>query len=57
MKNQKFQADYDRRSIQKLNGIIESQRNEINHVHAGDEQHRRYQQLLHDQLLEQVMLI
>ena len=27
-----FQADYDRRSIQKLNGIIESQRSEINHA-------------------------
>ena len=27
-----FQADYDRRSIQKLNGIIESQPSEINHA-------------------------
>ena len=27
-----FQADYDRRSIQKLNGVIESQRGEINHA-------------------------
>ena len=48
-----FQADYDRRSIQKLNGIIESQPNEINHARAGDEQLRRDQQLLHEQLLEQ----
>ena len=48
-----FQADYDRRSIHKLNGIIESQRSEINHAHAGDEQLRRDQQLLHEQLLEQ----
>ena len=48
-----FQADYDRRSIQKLNGIIESQRMEINHAHAGDEQLRRDQQLLHGQLLAQ----
>ena len=43
-----FQADYDRRSIQKMNGIIESQRSEINHAHAGDEQLRRDQQLLHE---------
>ena len=42
-----FQADYDTRSMQKLNGVIESQRSEINHAHAGDEQHRRDQQLLH----------
>ena len=48
-----FQADYDRRSIQKLNGIIESQRGVINRAHAGDEQLRRYQQLQHEQLLEQ----
>ena len=48
-----FQADYDRRSIQKLNGIIESQRSEIYRAHAGDEQLRRDQQLLHEQLLEQ----
>ena len=48
-----FQADYDRRSIQKLNGIIESQRGEINRALAGDEQLRRDQQLLHEQLMEQ----
>ena len=48
-----FQADYDRRSIQKLNGIIESQRGEIYRAHQGDEQFRRDQQLLHEQLLEQ----
>ena len=48
-----FHADYDRRSIQKLNGIIEFQRSEINHVHSGDKQLRRYQHLLHEQLLEQ----
>ena len=35
-----FQADSDRRSIQKLNGIIESQRSEIDRAHAGDEQLR-----------------
>ena len=48
-----FQADYDRRGIQKLNGITESQRSEINHVHAGNEQLRPDQQLLHEQVLEQ----
>ena len=48
-----FQADYFRSSIQKLNGIIESQRGEINRAHAGDEQLRRDQQLLHEQILEQ----
>ena len=48
-----FQANYDRRSIQKFNGIIESQRSEINHALVGDEKLRRDQQLLHEQLLEQ----
>ena len=48
-----FQADYDRRSIQKLNEVIESQRGEIYRALAGDEQHRRDQQLLLEQLLEQ----
>ena len=48
-----FQADYDRRNIQKLNGVIESQRREINRALAGDEQLRRDQQILHVQLLEQ----
>ena len=48
-----FQADYDRKSIQKLNEVIESQRGEIHRAHQGDEQHRRDQQLLHEQLLEQ----
>ena len=48
-----FQADFDRSSIQELNGIIESQRSEINHARAGDEQLRRDQQLLHEQLSEQ----
>ena len=33
-----FQADYDRRSIQELNGVIESQRGEINRALEGDEQ-------------------
>ena len=49
----KFQADYDRRSIQKLSEVIESQRGEIYRAHQGDEQLRRDQQLLHEELLEQ----
>ena len=48
-----FQADYDRRSIQKLNEVLESQRGEIFRAHQGDEQHRRDRPLLHEQLLEQ----
>ena len=48
-----FQADSDRRKIQELNGIIESQRREIDHALAGDEQLRRDQLLLHEQLSEQ----
>ena len=48
-----FQADSDRRSIQELNGIIESQRREIDHTLACDEQLRRDQQLLHEQLSKQ----
>ena len=48
-----FQADSDWRSIQELNGIIESQRREIDHTLAGDEQLRRDQLLLHEQLSEQ----
>ena len=48
-----FQADYDGRSILKLNGVIESQRSEKNRALAGDEQLRRDQQLLRKQLLEQ----
>ena len=48
-----FQADSDRRSIQELNGITESQRRQIDHALAGDEQLRRDQLLLHEQLSEQ----
>ena len=47
-----FQADYDGRNIQKLNGVIGSQREEINRALSGDEQLRRDPQLLHEQLLE-----
>ena len=48
-----FQADYDRRSIQKLNEMIASQKEEIYRAHQGDERLRRDQQLLHEQLLKQ----
>ena len=48
-----FQADSDRRSTQELNGVIQSQRGETHCALDGDEQLRRDQQLLHEQLLEQ----
>ena len=48
-----FQADSDRRSIQELTGIIESRRREIDHTNASDEQLRRDQLLLQEQLSEQ----
>ena len=48
-----FQADSDKRSIQELSGIIESQRRETDHTLACDEQLRRDQQRLHEQLSEQ----
>ena len=53
IKKHEFQANYDRRSIQKLNEVIVSERGEIYRAHQGDEQHRRDQQLLHAQLLQQ----
>ena len=49
-----FQADSDRRSTQELSGIIESQRREIDHTLACDEQLRRDQQLLHEQLSDKI---
>ena len=36
-----------------MNEVIESQRGEIYRAHQGDEQLRRDQQLLHEQLLQQ----
>ena len=53
IRKHEFQADYDRRSIQKLNETIESQKEEICRAHQGDERSRQDQQLLHEQLLEQ----
>ena len=47
-----FQADYDRRSIQKLNETIESQQDELHRAQA-EERRRRDHQLLHEQLLKQ----
>ena len=44
-----FHADSDRRSIQESNGILESQRREIDHTIAGDEQLQRDQLRLHEQ--------
>ena len=41
------------KNIQELNGIIDSQRKEIDHTVASDEQSRRDQILLHEQLSEQ----
>ena len=47
-----FQADYDRRSFQKLSETIESQQEEL-HSAQEEERRRRDQQLLHEQLLRQ----
>ena len=51
IRKHEFQADYDRRSIQKLNEMIESQKEEICRAHQGNERLRRDQQL-HEQLLK-----
>ena len=48
-----FQAESDRRSIQELTGINDSQRREIDHTTTSDEQFRRDQLLLLEQLSEQ----
>ena len=53
IRKHEFQADYDRRSIQKLNETIESQKAEICRAHQGDERRRQDQQHLHEQLLKQ----
>ena len=44
-----LRADSDRRSIQELTGIVDSQRMEIDHALAGDEQSRRDQLLLQEE--------
>ena len=53
IRKHEFQAEYDRRSIQKLNETIESQKEEICRAHQGDERRRQDHQLLHEQLLKQ----
>ena len=52
IRKHEFQADYDRRSIQKLNETIESQKEELHRAQA-QERRRQDQQLLHEQLLKQ----
>ena len=53
IRKHELQADCDRRSIQKLNEMIESPKGEIYRARQGDERLRRDQQLLHEQLLAQ----
>ena len=53
IRKHELQANYDRRSIQKLNETIESQKEEICRAHQGDERRRQDQQLLHERLLQQ----
>ena len=52
IRRHEFQADHDRRSVQKLNELIESQQEELHRAQA-EELHRRDQQLPHEQLLHQ----
>ena len=53
IRKHEFQTDYDRRSIQKLNETIESQKEKLCRAHQGDERRRQDQHLLHEQLSEQ----
>ena len=53
IRKHEFHADYDRRSTQKLNETIESQKEEICRAHQGDERLRRDHQRLHEQFLKQ----
>ena len=48
-----LQADSDRRSIQELTVIFDSQRRDIDHTITSNEQSKRDQLLLHEQLSEQ----
>ena len=52
IRRHEFQANYDRRSIQKLRETIESQQEELHRAQA-EALHRRDQQLLHEQFLFQ----
>ena len=47
IRKHEFQADYDRRSVQKLSEMIESEKEEICGAHQGDERLRRDHQFLH----------
>ena len=51
IKKHEFQADDDRRSIQKISETIESQQEELHRAQA-EERRRRDQQLLHEQLFK-----
>ena len=48
-----LQADSDKRSIQELTGIVDSQRMEIDHTITGCEQSRRDQFLFQEEMSEQ----
>ena len=52
IRKHEFQADCDRRSIQKLSEMVDSQQEEL-HCARGEEVQQRDQQLLHDRLLQQ----
>ena len=52
IKRHEFQANYDRRSVQKLSKTIESKQEELHRAQA-EELLRRDQQLLHERLLQQ----
>ena len=52
IRKHEFQANYCRRSVQKLSETIELQQEEL-HRAQTEERHRRDQQLLHEQLLKQ----
>ena len=52
IRKREIHTDYDKRSIQKMNETIESQKEELHRAH-GDERLRQNQQLLHEQLLKQ----
>ena len=51
IRKHEFQADHDRRSIQKLNEMIESQKEQNCRAHQGGERRRQDHQHLHEQLL------
>ena len=52
IRRHEFQANYDRRSVQKLSAAVESQQEEL-HLAQAEELQRRDQQLLHTQLSQQ----